>query len=134
MARFIPNSLSRYALSVMRIVAGFTFTLHGAQKILGAFGGLDGHGAKAAMLSLPWFGGILELSLGPLILLGVFTRPVAFILAGEMAVAYFKVHAPRGFFPILNGGELAVLYCFLFLFLSATGAGPISLDRIRHKS
>jgi putative oxidoreductase len=73
--------------------------------------------------------GVLELVGGTLLLLGLFTRPVAFVLAGEMAYAYFTAHAPRGFWPIANGGELAALYCFIFLYLAATGAGPWSADR-----
>jgi putative oxidoreductase len=134
MARSIGTSLSRYALSLLRMVAGFTFSLHGAQKLFGAFGGMGGHGARAAMFSLIWFAGVLELAGGLLILAGFFTRPVAFILCGEMAVAYFRVHAMRGFWPILNGGELAVLYCFIFLCLAVSGPGPISLDRVRGKA
>ena len=122
------TGLSRYALSLLRIAAGFTFTLHGAQKLFGWLGGLGG--AKATLFSLIGFAGVLEFFGGLLILAGLFTRPVAFILCGEMAFAYFRAHAPKGFWPILNGGELAVLYCFLFLYLAATGPGPISLDRL----
>jgi putative oxidoreductase len=120
--------LERYALSLLRIIAGFTFTFHGWQKLFGFFGGMGGHGAQAPMMSLPWFAGILELFGGFLIVLGLFTRPVGFILAGEMAFAYFRVHAPRAFWPIVNMGELAVLYCFIFLYLAAAGAGSVSLD------
>ncbi len=123
-------SQSRYVLSLLRIVIGFLFTCHGAQKLLGMVGGMNGHGAKAALFSFLWFAGILEFFGGLLILLGLFTRPVAFILCGEMAVAYFRTHAPRGFWPIRNGGELAVLYCFVFLYLFAAGPGPASLDRL----
>jgi putative oxidoreductase len=122
--------LERYALSLLRVVAGFTFTFHGWQKLFGVFGGMGGHGAQASMMSLPWFAGILELFGGFLIVLGLFTRPVGFILAGEMAFAYFLVHAPRAFWPIVNMGELAVLYCFIFLYLSAAGPGSVSLDSI----
>ncbi len=82
------------------------------------------------MASLAGVGGVLELAGGLLILAGLFTRPVAFILSGEMAFAYFMRHAPRSFWPILNGGELAVLYCFLFLYLAAAGPGPWSLDAV----
>ncbi len=123
-------SQSRYVLSLLRIVAGLLFTCHGAQKLFGMFGGLNGHGAKAALLSFLGLGAILEFFGGILIVLGLFTRPVAFILCGEMAIAYFKVHAPMGFWPIRNGGELAVIYCFLFLYLFAAGPGPASLDRL----
>jgi putative oxidoreductase len=106
---------------------------HGAQKLFGAFGGMGGHGATA--FTLFWFAGILEFFGGLLILLGLLTRPVAFILCGEMAVAYFMVHAPGGFWPIQNKGELAVLYCFIFLYLAAAGPGPLSLDsRLRHRT
>ena len=83
---------------------------------------------------LPWFAGILELVGGALIALGILTRPVAFLLSGEMAVAYFMAHAPHGFWPILNHGELAVLYCFVFLFLAAHGGGPYSVDARRRKN
>ena len=92
-----------------------------------------GHGAHAPTFSLLWVAGCLEVIGGLLIILGLFTRPVAFILCGEMAVAYFRVHARRGFWPVLNGGELAILYCFLWLYLVAAGAGPLSLDRFVRK-
>jgi len=121
------NSFQPYALSVLRLVAGFTFCLHGFQKIFGFFGGLDGH--KAAMFSLFWFAGVLELVGGLLIAVGLFTRLAAFVVCGEMAVAYFRAHYPHGFWPIANGGEEAVLYCFIFLLLLSAGAGPISFDR-----
>jgi putative oxidoreductase len=87
------------------------------------------------MLSLLWFAGVIETFGGLLIILGLFTRPAAFLLCGEMAVAYFKQHAGRGTWPISNGGELAVIYCFVFLYLVYAGAGPLSLDRaVRKKS
>lgn len=127
-----PAPYSRYFLSVLRIVAGFTFTLHGLQKF-GAFGGMGGHGGKVAAFTIAWFAAILEAVGGPLLILGLFTRPVAFILCGEMAFAYFRAHARRGFWPIANGGELAVLYCFIFLYLCVAGAGPISVDRMMGK-
>lgn len=126
------SSFEPYALSLLRIFAGFTFSLHGFQKLFGYFGGL-GHGASAHLFSLMGAAGVLETFGGLLILLGLFTRPVAFILCGEMAVAYFKQHAPHGFWPIANGGELAVLYCFIFLILVSAGAGPWSLDRVARK-
>jgi len=87
----------------------------------------------ASFGSFPWFAGFLELVGGLLILLGLFTAPVAFILSGEMAVAYFMVHYPRGFFPNTNGGELAVLYCFLFLYLASAGGGSVSLDTLMRR-
>jgi putative oxidoreductase len=129
------RSLEPWALSVLRIMVGFTFSLHGLQKLFGAFGGLGGQGGMAAFGSLIWTAGVLECFGGLLILLGLLTRPVAFLLCGQMAVAYFRSHAPRGFWPILNGGELAVLYCFVFLYLCIAGPGLVSLDRlIRKKS
>lgn len=123
-----------YVLSLLRVVIGFTFCCHGAQKLFGVFGGMGGHGAKAAALSLLWFAGVLEFFGGLLVIFGLFTRPVAFILCGEMAVAYFRSHAPHGFWPIVNRGELAVVYCFVFLYFAAAGGGPLSLDNmIRHR-
>ncbi|HSB17128.1 MAG TPA: DoxX family protein [Bryobacteraceae bacterium] len=127
------HPLEPRALSLLRIAAGFTFSLHGFQKLFGCFGGMGGSGATAAFGTLPWVAGVLEAFGGILLLAGLFTRPVAFILCGEMAVAYFRAHAPRGFWPIANGGELAVLYCFIFLYLAVAGAGPVSLDRIVRK-
>jgi putative oxidoreductase len=108
---------------------GFTFSLHGCQKLFGAFGGFAGHGARASITSISGIAGILETLGGILIAVGLFTSPVAFILCGEMAYAYFSRHAPRGLWPITNGGELAVLYCFIFLFFTFAGPGPLSLDR-----
>jgi putative oxidoreductase len=128
------SSFQSYALALLRVVAGFTFSLHGAQKF-GALGGLGGHAAAA--YSMLWFAGVIEIIGGPLIILGLFTRPVAFILCGEMAVAYFRVHIHMGpwQFPLLNMGEITVLYCFIFLYLMTAGAGALSLDgAIRGKS
>lgn len=113
-------------LSILRIVAAFLFMQHGMQKLLG-FPGPGDH--KVELMSLMGFAGCLELIGGGLLLLGLFTRPLAFVLAGEMAFAYFMAHAPQGFWPILNHGEGAILYCFVFLYLSAAGGGPWSLDR-----
>jgi len=128
------RTLEPYARSVLRVVVGFTFSLHGMQKLLGFFGGLNGKGATVPFgMSLFWIAGGLELIGGLLILLGLFTSPVAFILCGEMAVAYFKAHFPQGFIPLLNHGELAVVYCFVFLYLWIAGAGPISLDSLVRK-
>ena len=118
-----------WALSLLRVVAAFLFALHGAQKLFGAFGGMGGHGAAPAG-SLLWVAGVLEVSGGILLFVGLFTRPVAFLLSGEMAVAFFRQHVPHGFWPIQNGGEPAVLYCFLFLYLAAAGGGPLSLDAV----
>lgn len=125
---------SGYVRSILRVIAGLLLIVHGVQKLFGLFGGLGGHGATAPVWSEFWVAGVLETVGGILIVLGLFTRPVAFLLCGEMAVAYFRMHLPRGFWPIENGGELAVLYCFIFLYLFAAGGGPISLDRaIRRK-
>jgi putative oxidoreductase len=119
------SSFQPYALSLLRIVAGFTFSLHGFQKLFGYFGGKSVH-----LLTLFGLAGVLECFGGLLIVLGLFTRPVAFLLCGEMAAAYFKQHLPRGIWPISNGGEPAVLYCFVFLYLVTAGAGPWSFDRL----
>jgi putative oxidoreductase len=115
-------------LSVLRIITAFLFIAHGAQKL---FGFLAPPGMPAfPAFSEMWVAGMLELFGGGLLLLGLFTRPVAFILSGMMAVAYFQSHAPGGFWPLQNKGELAVLYCFVFLFLAAAGGGVWSLDRL----
>jgi putative oxidoreductase len=122
-----------YARSILRMIAGALFCVHGLQKLLGLFGGVGGQGATAPTWSQFWVAGVLETVGGALVTLGLFTRPVALLLCGEMAVAYFRAHFPRGFWPIRNGGELAVLYCFVFLYLFAAGPGPISLDRVTRR-
>jgi putative oxidoreductase len=113
------------------MVAAFLFMAHGAQKLL-AWPASEPREA-VALVSLMGLAGVLELVGGLFLLLGLFTRPVAFLLAGEMAVAYAMAHTPRGFWPILNHGELAVLYCFLYLYLAAVGGGPWSLDGLRQR-
>lgn len=118
-------------LSILRIVAAFMFTLHGTQKILGF--PVEARGPFELWTLAPGLAGILEIVLGPLLLIGLFTRPIAFILSGQMAVAYFMVFAPRGFYPLANGGEDAVLYCFLFLYIAAAGGGKWSIDTLRQK-
>lgn len=110
--------------AVLRIVAGVMFTMHGTQKIFG----FPGEKETVELFSLMGIAGIIELVAGIMITLGLFAGIAAFIASGEMAVAYFKAHAPQGALPILNEGELAVLYCFLFLFIAAYGAGPLSID------
>jgi putative oxidoreductase len=127
------RSLQPFARSVLRLVIGFTFSLHGLQKLFGLFGGMGGSGATAHFPSWLWVAGLLEVIGGLLIVLGLFTTPVALVLCGEMAVAYFWVHFPRGFFPIRNGGELAVLYCFIYFYLFTAGPGPLSLDALFRK-
>jgi putative oxidoreductase len=113
-------------LSVLRIVSAFMFAEHGLQKWLAY---PVPRPSPTILWSLSGAAGVLELLGGLFLLLGLFTRPVAFVLSGLMAFAYFIAHAPRGFWPIVNGGELAVLYCFVFLYLSVAGGGPWSVDR-----
>ena len=112
------------AHSLLRIVSGLMFAQHGVQKLFGWLGGDQ----VTDLMSLPGIAGILEFVGGILIILGLFTRPVAFLLSGEMAVAYFMAHFPRAFWPAENGGEPAVLFCFIFLYFAATGAGRWSID------
>ncbi|MBT8395824.1 MAG: DoxX family protein [Gemmatimonadetes bacterium] len=115
------------ALNLLRIVAGFLFWQHGAQKLLGFPGGER----VGDMLGMMGLAGILEMVGGAMLVLGLFSRPVAFVLSGQMAWAYFSVHAPNGFWPIQNGGELAAFYSFLFLYIAARGGGVFSLDGVR---
>jgi putative oxidoreductase len=121
--RNVADAWAPSVLSVLRIVSGLLIWQYGLQKIVGF------PTARAAeFLSLTWFAGMLELLLPPLLIVGFLTRPVAFILAGEMAFAYFIGHAPRGFYPVLTGGNLAILFCFVYFYLSFAGAGPWSVD------
>jgi putative oxidoreductase len=119
---------SPYALAVLRIVTALIFIEHGTQKL---FGFPPPSSPMPPVLSLFWIGGVLEMVGGFLILVGFLTRPVAFILSGEMAVAYWMVHAPRNLYPTLNGGDAAILYCFIFLFLVFAGPGALSVDGAR---
>jgi len=114
-------------LSVLRIITAFLYMAHGTQKLLGY---PPGTGIPFELMTLRGASGILEAFGGGLILLGLFTRPVAFLLSGHMAFAYFISHAPANFWPILNRGELAIMFCFVFLYLSAAGGGPWSLDHV----
>lgn len=116
-------------LAIMRIVVALIFIEHGMQKLFGFPPGP--RGGTVALLSLAGLAGVLEAFGGLAILLGAFTRPVAFILAGEMAFAYFMSHAPRGFFPVNNGGDAAILFCFVFLYFSIAGSGAWSVDAAR---
>jgi len=123
----VTTTLARAAQSLLRIVSGFLFIFPGSVKILGWFGGMP---AGIALTPLLRAAGWIELVGGTLIMLGLWTRPAAFICSGEMAFAYFIGHFPRGFWPVQNHGEPAVLFCFIFLFLAAAGAGPLSLDEL----
>jgi len=117
-------------LSILRIIVGLLYMEHGLAKILD-FPHQPNHAPYALFTLVPGLQGLLELVGGLLLALGLFTRCVAFVLAGDMAVAYFMAHSPRGFFPLLNGGELAIVYCFVFLYLWVAGGGEWSLDRLR---
>jgi putative oxidoreductase len=121
----LPDRWAPLLLSILRIVSGLIFLEHGTQKLLGF---PAGPAPMPPPMTLFWFGGILEMVGGVLILIGLFTRPVAFLLAGEMAVAYWMFHYPKGFFPAVNMGDAAILFCFVFLYLSAAGPGPWSVD------
>ncbi len=120
-------------LSVLRIVAGLLFVEHGTMKFFN-FPPSDMFAGGVELVSLMGLAGFLELVGGALIALGLFTRPVAFILSGEMAVAYFMAHAPSSFFPAVNQGEAAILFCFAFLYLACAGAGPWSVDAARGRA
>lgn len=121
----MSNPLARGAQALLRIVSGLLFFFPGALKLFGWFGGMP---AGFTLTPLLRTAGWMEVIGGPLILLGLFTRPVAFLCSGEMAVAYFHSHFPHGFWPIQNHGEQAVLFCFIYLFFAAAGAGPWSVD------
>ena len=125
----MPKAWGRMApffYALLRIMAGLAFAEHGAQKLFGVLGG-----QAVSLASQRGVAGIIEFVGGIMIALGLFTGPVAFLASGEMAWAYFQSHFPRGFWPIQNGGELAVLYCFIFLYISAVGSGKLSIDGIR---
>jgi len=119
-------------LSTLRIIAAFLFTQYGTAKLLAFPGAVMPGGGTASLTSLAGIAGLLEMVGGGLLLIGLFTRPVAFILSGEMAVAYFMGHAPHGFWPVLNQGSPAIFFCFLWLYVSAAGPGPWSIDALRH--
>lgn len=131
----LSNRLSAWSpqvLSIMRIAAALLFMEHGTMKLLDY--PPTGEYADLELMSIVGVAGILELFGGALLAVGLFTRTVAFILSGMMAVAYFVAHAPRGFFPILNNGELAALYCFVFFYLAFAGGGAWSLDALWRRS
>ena len=114
-----------YAYAAMRIATGLLFLFHGLQKLFGMYGG-----NVVPLASRYGAAGIIELAGGALVMIGLFTSPIAFICSGEMAVAYFLSHYPSGFWPIVNRGELAALYCFVFLYIASRGGGPLSVDRL----
>lgn len=116
------------AYLLLRVVAGFLFIQSGAAILFGWFGGMPGMPSPPPVLTQIWFGGILEFFGGILILLGLFTRPVAFLLSGMMAIAYWQFHAPQGGWPLQNMGLPSVLFCFIFLYMAAQGGGEYSLD------
>jgi putative oxidoreductase len=124
------NRYEAIALTLLRVMAAMVFMQHGLQKLFGWFGGMGPQGGAVPMASLFGLAGVIELVGGTLITVGLGTRIVAFICSGEMAAAYFKGHAPHGFWPLVNHGEVPVLLCFLFLYLVARGAGPYSLDAL----
>lgn len=129
-----PSTLHSLTWDLLRIGAGLLFMEHGAQKLLGWFGGFGPTGGTASLISQMGLAGVLELFGGLLIVLGLFTRPVAVILLLEMVFAYLTAHQPQAPMPVQNGGELALLYALVFAFLAGHGAGPFSLDHRRRRS
>ncbi len=121
------GSYRPHIYALLRMAAGLLFFLHGLPKLFGGFG----RPAPVELMSQMGLAGIIEVIGGAMIGLGLFTSPVAFLASGQMAVAYFQAHAPRGFWPIVNGGELAALFCFVFLYFAAAGSGKWSIDSIR---
>ncbi len=128
------TSLAPHFHALLRIVAGFMFILAGTSKLFAFPVGMPPDNSTAEFGTQVWIGGVLEAFGGALVMLGLWTRPVAFLLAGEMAVAYFQFHAPGSFWPTVNGGVSAALYSFIFLWLSAAGAGPWSVDAMRQRN
>jgi len=130
----VDGGTNGWVKSILRIVAGFLFLSHGASKLFGVFGGANGTGTRVPITNWPTgVSGCIELVGGTLILLGLFTQVAAFICSGEMAYAYFTVHIKRGLIPLQNKGELAALFCFVFLYFAVSGAGPLSLDALRRR-
>ncbi|HZO51264.1 MAG TPA: DoxX family protein [Bryobacteraceae bacterium] len=119
--------------SVLRMVAGFLFMQFGMMKTFAFPVGVPPNGGTVPLMSQVGVGGVLEMTCGALLLLGLFTRPAAFLMSGQMAVAYFQFHAPKGLWPLVNGGVDAALFCFLWLYFSAAGGGPWSIDALRRK-
>jgi putative oxidoreductase len=121
LSRFEP-----YALALLRIMTALTFISHGTQKLFGFPAAATSN--LPAVASLPWVAGVLEVFGGALVLVGFLTRPTAFVLSGLMAAAYWMAHGPRSFFPLLNGGEAAMLFCFVFLYIATAGPGAFALE------
>ena len=136
----IPERYAPITYALFRIVFGFVFLCYGLQKLFGLFGGVDGAGGTAALMTMQGAAGVIETICGLLIMIGLFTRPAAFLASGEMAVAFFYIHVsvvalgpkgaglPMGLLPIMNGGERATLFCFAFLYIATRGAGIWSVD------
>jgi putative oxidoreductase len=122
----LAQSWQPYLLSILRFMSGLLLLQHGTRKLLQFPAPMQ----NFVLNSMSGYAGVIELVAGALLVVGLFTRSVAFITSGMCAVAYFYAHVPRGFYPTLNGGELAALYCFVFLFIAAAGAGPWSLDAL----
>ena len=127
------SAMGPYFQSLLRIAAAFIFILAGTVKLFAFPMGMPPDGGTAHFMTEVWIGGVLEAFGGALVLLGLYTRPVAFILSGEMAVAYFQFHAPQSAWPVVNNGIAALLYCFLWLYFSAAAPGPWSLDEMIRK-
>ena len=117
-----------YILSILRIVAGLIFLEHATQKLFGFPG--PPQGGLPPTMSLLWYAAVIEIICSPFLILGLFTRLAAFLLSGEMAIAYWTFHFPRNMYPLLNGGDAAILYCFVFLFIAVAGGGPLALDSV----
>ncbi|HSF30965.1 MAG TPA: DoxX family protein [Candidatus Tectomicrobia bacterium] len=130
----ILGPYSPYLYAIMRIVVGFLFACHGAQKLFGVLGGFGPSGGTAPLFSLMGLAGVIEFFGGVLIMIGGLTGYAAFIASGQMAAAYFMAHHPRGFWPLLNEGEPAALFCFIFLYIASKGGGVWSVDRMRSQA
>ena len=131
MARtFFMARYEQAALTLLRVGTALMLLQHGVQKLFGWLGGFGPTGSKVPLVSQLGLAGVLELTCGTLVAIGLFTRPASFILSGMLAVGYFQMHAPHGFFPATNYGEQAAVYCFIFFYLSARGAGPYSVDGV----